>query len=196
MPARRLRYRSMRRCQCLPRAGGDHRLSTLPHSCRCCCAFGISSKHLHRGAPDKKRLWNDRVALTKVHAYGDAELKPKVPPQRLARQDLAKTRHFASAPAKSGAGARGRMTRRSQRNHATFQDDRCIQKRLQAMLEFRTIHSLHREIRAFDPSILRWAEAPETYASVAAATLMRPVDAISSHAFATDGIPSDPFGSR
>lgn len=39
------------------------------------------------------------------------------------------------------------------------------------MLDFRTIHSLHREIRASDLGILR-AEAPETYASVAAATLM------------------------
>lgn len=56
------------------------------------------------------------------------------------------------------------------------------------MLDFRTIHSLHREIRAIDSSNLRRAASPETYASVPL------VDVISSHAFATDGSASDHFG--
>ncbi|MET4632069.1 hypothetical protein ABIB83_009139, partial [Bradyrhizobium sp. I1.8.5] len=76
----------------------------------------------------------------------------------------------------------------------TTQDDRCIHKRLQAMLDFRTIHSVHREIRAFQPSILPRTEAPETYASVAAVTLMPLIDAISSPALATDRSASDPLG--
>ncbi len=57
------------------------------------------------------------------------------------------------------------------------------------MLNVRAIRSFHREIRAFHPRILRRAEAPETYASLAAVTLMLLIDAISSP-------PSLPRGAR
>lgn len=76
----------------LPRASGDPRLSILPHSCRCCCTFGMWLKHFVGLLT--KRLWYDHairrgealLALTKERPTFSAttELSAKVPRHRLA----------------------------------------------------------------------------------------------------------------